>query len=128
MKFLNPFRKRLVVLNAYNSLTTFSCSRTKCSQHNHKLHVAVIGSGPAGFYVTQQLLRRADTHVDIFEKWPVPFGLVRSGVAPDHPEVKVSLMKSNSAKILPDSAILTECCQLVFQNSIIATCVFFREC
>lgn len=57
------------------------------------LKVAVVGSGPAGFYTTQKLLRNPDVHVDIYEKLPVPFGLVRYGVAPDHPEVK-NVMKS----------------------------------
>ncbi|XP_015185422.1 PREDICTED: NADPH:adrenodoxin oxidoreductase, mitochondrial isoform X2 [Polistes dominula] len=47
------------------------------------------GSSPAGFYATQQLLKTSkDVKVDILEKLPVPFGLVRFGVAPDHPEVK----------------------------------------
>jgi NADPH-dependent glutamate synthase beta subunit-like oxidoreductase len=61
--------------------------------------VAVIGSGPAGFYVTQHLLKRNDVHVSILEKWPVPFGLVRSGVAPDHQEVKVSISYHSAAPI-----------------------------
>ena len=53
------------------------------------LKIAVIGSGPAGFYLTQHLLKNERvTNVDMFEKYPVPFGLVRYGVAPDHPEVK----------------------------------------
>ena len=53
--------------------------------------VAVVGSGPAGFYTTQELLKSKthDFHVDIFEKAAAPFGLVRYGVAPDHPEVIV---------------------------------------
>jgi adrenodoxin-NADP+ reductase len=53
-------------------------------------HVAVVGSGPAGFYVSQQLLKQKslDLNIDIYEKLPVPFGLVRYGVAPDHPDVK----------------------------------------
>lgn len=52
-------------------------------------HVAVVGSGPAGFYTAQQILKGHPTAcVDIYEKLPVPFGLVRFGVAPDHPEVK----------------------------------------
>ncbi|XP_056626958.1 NADPH:adrenodoxin oxidoreductase, mitochondrial [Triplophysa dalaica] len=51
--------------------------------------VCVVGGGPAGFYTAQQLLKaRQDTLVDIYERLPVPFGLVRFGVAPDHPEVK----------------------------------------
>ncbi|XP_034645984.1 NADPH:adrenodoxin oxidoreductase, mitochondrial isoform X2 [Trachemys scripta elegans] len=51
--------------------------------------ICVVGSGPAGFYTTQHLLKHHRlARVDIYEKLPVPFGLVRFGVAPDHPEVK----------------------------------------
>lgn len=51
--------------------------------------VAIVGSGPAGFYTTQKLMRELrGTKVDMYEHLPVPFGLVRFGVAPDHPEVK----------------------------------------
>ncbi|RMZ84018.1 hypothetical protein DV737_g1366, partial [Chaetothyriales sp. CBS 132003] len=51
--------------------------------------IAVIGSGPAGFYTAQKLMRDVGgTKIDMYEQLPVPFGLVRSGVAPDHPEVK----------------------------------------
>ena len=50
----------------------------------------MVGSGPAGFYTTQELLKSQSLKfsVDIFEKSAVPFGLVRFGVAPDHPEVE----------------------------------------
>ncbi|XP_033630929.1 NADPH:adrenodoxin oxidoreductase, mitochondrial-like [Asterias rubens] len=51
--------------------------------------VCVVGSGPAGFYTAQGLLKgNSQCTVDIIDKLPVPFGLVRFGVAPDHPEVK----------------------------------------
>ncbi|XP_064126857.1 NADPH:adrenodoxin oxidoreductase, mitochondrial isoform X2 [Loxodonta africana] len=51
--------------------------------------ICVVGSGPAGFYTAQHLLKHhTRAHVDIYEKQLVPFGLVRFGVAPDHPEVK----------------------------------------
>ncbi|XP_037547531.1 NADPH:adrenodoxin oxidoreductase, mitochondrial [Nematolebias whitei] len=51
--------------------------------------VCVVGGGPAGFYTAQHLIKaRQAVEVDIFERLPVPFGLVRFGVAPDHPEVK----------------------------------------
>jgi hypothetical protein len=54
--------------------------------------MAVIGSGPAGFYTTYKVMNLVqDSIVDMYEKLPVPYGLVRFGVAPDHPEVKVSL-------------------------------------
>lgn len=51
--------------------------------------MCIVGSGPAGFYTAQHLLKMTkNVSVDIVEKLPVPFGLVRYGVAPDHPEVK----------------------------------------
>jgi len=48
---------------------------------------AVIGAGPAGFYATEQLLA-AGFAVDLYDALPTPFGLVRAGVAPDHPKIK----------------------------------------
>jgi ferredoxin--NADP+ reductase len=51
------------------------------------LRVAVVGSGPAGFYAADCLLS-ADAQVDLLERLPTPWGLVRLGVAPDHPELK----------------------------------------
>ncbi|MDO8464335.1 MAG: FAD-dependent oxidoreductase [Gallionella sp.] len=54
------------------------------------MRVAIIGSGPAGFYAAEALLRRTDTvvHVDMFDRLPTPYGLVRGGVAPDHQSIK----------------------------------------
>jgi ferredoxin--NADP+ reductase len=53
------------------------------------LRVAVVGSGPAGFYAAEHLLKRAEgSQVDVFERLPTPWGLVRLGVAPDHPNIK----------------------------------------
>jgi len=55
----------------------------------HALRVAIVGSGPAGFYAAGALLG-ADppAQVDMFERLPTPWGLVRLGVAPDHPKLK----------------------------------------
>src|SRR6266581_309331 len=55
------------------------------------LRVAVVGSGPAGFYAAGALLD-ADVPVeaDLIERLPTPWGLVRLGVAPDHPELKTA--------------------------------------
>lgn len=54
------------------------------------LRVAVIGAGPAGFYAAEHLLKQNDLNieVDMFDRLPTPFGLVRHGVAPDHPKIK----------------------------------------
>src|SRR3984885_10882167 len=54
------------------------------------IRIAVVGSGPAGFYAAGHLLKAADGNieVDMLERLPTPWGLVRSGVAPDHPKIK----------------------------------------
>jgi ferredoxin/flavodoxin---NADP+ reductase len=53
------------------------------------LKIAVVGSGPAGFYAADALLKATPAcSVDLFERLPVPFGLVRYGVAPDHQSIK----------------------------------------
>src|SRR5580693_9918315 len=52
-------------------------------------HTAVVGSGPSGFYAVEALLNALpNVTVDMFERLPTPWGLVRSGVAPDHPKLK----------------------------------------
>jgi ferredoxin--NADP+ reductase len=52
--------------------------------------VAIVGAGPAGFYAAAHLLRQSDQaiEVDLFDRLPTPFGLVRGGVAPDHQKIK----------------------------------------
>ena len=51
-----------------------------------RFQVAIVGAGPGGCYVAHHLLKqREDVHIDVFESLPVPFGLSRYGVAPDHP-------------------------------------------
>ena len=60
---------------------------------NRPLRVAVIGSGPAGVYASDALMKSStDVEVDLFEKMPAPFGLIRYGVAPDHPRIKGIIM------------------------------------
>ena len=53
-------------------------------------HIAIIGSGPAGYYTAEAALKQwgDDVRVDIFDRLPVPFGLIRTGVAPDHQSIK----------------------------------------
>jgi ferredoxin--NADP+ reductase len=54
------------------------------------LRVAVVGAGPSGFYIVQGLLKAKDlaVSVDLFDRLPAPYGLVRYGVAPDHQNIK----------------------------------------
>ena len=59
----------------------------------HPLRVAIVGSGPAGFYAAGHLLKPKShpdlcVQVDMFDRLPTPWGLVRAGVAPDHPNIK----------------------------------------
>lgn len=52
------------------------------------LAVAIVGSGPAGMYAADELLTQKGVRVSMFDKLPTPYGLVRAGVAPDHPNTK----------------------------------------
>jgi ferredoxin/flavodoxin---NADP+ reductase len=54
------------------------------------IRIAIIGAGPAGFYAAGHLLKSSaeEFEVDMLERLPTPWGLVRSGVAPDHPKIK----------------------------------------
>ncbi|KAK6957872.1 hypothetical protein Daesc_000661 [Daldinia eschscholtzii] len=65
--------------------------------------MAVVGSGPAGFYTAYRVMSKVPkTKVDMFEALPVPYGLVRFGVAPDHPEVKNCQEKFEEVASSPD--------------------------
>src|SRR5919201_2398440 len=57
---------------------------------DNPLRVAIVGSGPSGFYAAGHLLRDKQriVQVDVFDRLPRPWGLVRGGVAPDHPNIK----------------------------------------
>jgi len=52
------------------------------------LRVAVVGAGPAGLYTADELLRHPGVTVDVYDRLPTPYGLARSGVAPDHPDTR----------------------------------------
>jgi len=53
-------------------------------------HIAIIGSGPAGYYTAEAAQKTFDDNVrvDVFDRLPVPYGLIRTGVAPDHQSIK----------------------------------------
>ncbi|GIZ37107.1 hypothetical protein CKM354_000056900 [Cercospora kikuchii] len=69
------------------------------STQQRPLHLAIIGAGPAGFYSAYRLLKNLpDARVDMYEGLPSPYGLVRFGIAPDHPEAK------KCSETLPDVA------------------------
>jgi ferredoxin/flavodoxin---NADP+ reductase len=63
---------------------------TQPSTDTHPLRVAIIGAGPTGFYTAEHLFRQKEivVEVDMFERLPFPYGLVRGGVAPDHQKIK----------------------------------------
>jgi ferredoxin--NADP+ reductase len=67
------------------------------------LRVAVIGSGPAGVYAAAALTRAGDVEVDVLDRLPAPYGLVRYGVAPDH--VKMKSVDAALRRILEDPAV-----------------------
>ncbi len=53
-------------------------------------HIAIIGSGPAGYYTAEAAQKHwgDEVRVDVFDMLPVPYGLIRTGVAPDHQSIK----------------------------------------
>jgi ferredoxin--NADP+ reductase len=63
---------------------------TQIGSPDNPVRVAIVGAGPSGFYAAEHILKDAETHaqVDLFDRLPTPFGLVRGGVAPDHPKIK----------------------------------------
>ncbi|KAF4982921.1 hypothetical protein FZEAL_1549 [Fusarium zealandicum] len=72
-----------------NRLFSSGVSRLNARSPDAPFRLAVVGSGPAGFYTTYRVMGKIPgARVDMYESLPVPFGLVRHGVAPDHPEVK----------------------------------------
>ena len=59
---------------------------------SNPLRVAIVGSGPSGFYATEALIKSdLNIEIDLIERLPAPFGLVRNGVAPDHPKLKQAI-------------------------------------
>ena len=71
------------------------------------LRVAVIGGGPAGIYAADLLTKsEVEVSVDIFERLPAPFGLVRYGVAPDHPRIKEIVKALQRVLVHPDVRLL----------------------
>jgi ferredoxin--NADP+ reductase len=64
-------------------------------------HVAVIGSGPAGYHTAEAAPKRwgDGVHVDVIDRLPVPFGLIRSGVAPDHQSIKAVSRRHESTAL-----------------------------
>jgi len=68
------------------------------------LRVAIVGTGPSGFYAAEALLKRTDglvVQVDMFDRLPTPYGLVRGGVAPDHQKIKAVIAVYEKIASLP---------------------------
>lgn len=75
--------------------------QSRVANDGRPFRMAVLGSGPAGFYSAYKVMQGIDNAiVDMYEHLPVPFGLVRYGVAPDHPEVKVSRLYAFQSSIV----------------------------
>ncbi|HKT15118.1 MAG TPA: FAD-dependent oxidoreductase [Allosphingosinicella sp.] len=70
--------------------------------------VAVIGSGPAGYYTAESLLKRLgdEVRIDIIDRLPVPYGLIRSGVAPDHQSIKAVSRRYEQVALSPQLRFL----------------------
>src|SRR5436853_547332 len=67
------------------------------------LNIAIVGSGPAGMYLLESLLKmiKEPLNVDVIDRLPTPFGLIRSGVAPDHSSVRAVAQRFEQALSKP---------------------------
>jgi ferredoxin--NADP+ reductase len=76
-------------------------------REGNPLRAAVVGSGPSGFYAAEALLKGGvAARVDMIERLPVPYGLVRHGVAPDHPKLKEAILVYDRIARLPNFSLL----------------------
>ena len=67
---------------------------SKLGSADNRLKVAIVGAGPSGFYAADALINsELKVEVNLLEKLCAPYGLVRTGVAPDHPLIKKSIEK-----------------------------------
>lgn len=75
------------------------------------LKVAVIGAGPAGIYASDILVKKTggNVQIDLIEQMPAPFGLIRYGVAPDHPRIK-GIVNSCTASWRPSRSASSPTC------------------
>jgi ferredoxin--NADP+ reductase len=64
-------------------------------------HIAIVGSGPAGFYTAEGLLKSGDVAIDLLDRLPVPYGLIRFGVAPDHQSIKAVSRRYEKVALTP---------------------------
>jgi ferredoxin--NADP+ reductase len=76
---------------------------TRPGTPGHPLRVAIVGAGPSGFYAADQLLHQPQltVEVDVLDRLPTPFGLVRGGVAPDHQKIKAVAIVFDRVAMLP---------------------------
>ncbi|KAG0034060.1 hypothetical protein BGZ81_006401 [Podila clonocystis] len=82
---------RIHITRTFSTSFSFFSANSSGSEDrvSRPFKVAVIGSGPGGFYTAHRILKQVpQSSIDMYEALPVPHGLVRFGVAPDHPEVK----------------------------------------
>ncbi len=71
------------------------------------MRIAIVGSGPSGFYAAEALFKSGHAvRVDMFERLPAPFGLVRHGVAPDHPKLKEPIRVYDAIARAPEFRLL----------------------
>jgi NADPH-dependent glutamate synthase beta subunit-like oxidoreductase len=69
----------------YNPAFTQAIQRQNLIKSDKPFRFAIVGTGPAGFYMAKNLLKNVEScHIDLIDRNPHPFGLIRTGVAPDH--------------------------------------------
>ena len=74
-------------------------------------HIAIVGSGPAGYYTAEAASKQwsGEVRVDVFDALPVPYGLIRTGVAPDHQSIKKVSMRYEKIALSDEVRFVGKC-------------------
>ncbi len=82
---------------------------SKLGSSDNPLKVAIVGAGPSGFYAADALINSEyKVEVNVIEKLCAPYGLVRTGVAPDHPLIKKSIEKLYKVNVIKVNTLLSK--------------------
>lgn len=93
------------------------------------LTFAIVGGGPAGLYCAKKLLKNVENiKVDVFERMPIPFGLIRYGVAPDNQDLKKFQNELSTVLLILFQTYLFKKCYKHFYYQIIFEYTIFNIC
>ena len=82
--------------------------RRKRQEFDVTLSIAIIGAGPAGYYTAEAAQKKwgADVRINVVDRLPTPYGLIRAGVAPDHQSIKAVTKRYEATNLAPNTGLV----------------------